>query len=513
MADKNITLEEQIVVEANEAIKALENIKKSVKGVRDEASKGSKNGILGDMFKKTLGGLGMAFSMKKLVGFIKTANKEAMELIETTNLFEVSFGKGIDGLNEYYEKAIKFQNKLSDTLGTNLNESMNYQALFNSMGKSMGLDEAVAYKISENFTKLGYDLASLYNTETDKAMQKLQSGLSGSSTRPLRAFGIDITQNTLANTLSDLGINKTIGQLNQAEKMVLRYIAVLRQSSIAHGDFARTLESPANQIRVFQAQLLAFRQNVGSLWQGLLQQWMPYINGILMAINAVIKAFASLFGFKASVSSMSESLRVGAGGASGIADDLDKAGGSAKKLKEQLDLMPWDEIHNIELGKDTSSGGSGISGGGGGGIDQGLLDAMAEYDNMMDKISNKATDIRDKIMEWLGFKKQINEETGEIEWKLKEGYQKIELIRDVLSGILIGGGLIKLGKFLFKLFAPEALARMSEGISLLDKLRVLGGIITLSIGVVTTINGIKERRYSRKSYGFSRNWSCGCNAN
>ena len=498
MAGENVTLEEQIVVSANEAIKALNDIKKSVKGVKNETS------TAGSLIKKGLATIGTAFSLGKTINFLKDANKSAMDLVETANLFEVSMGKGVEGLTQYYEKAIKFQNELSEKLGTNINESMNYQALFNSMGTSMGLDRAVAYRISENFTKLGYDLASLYNTETDKAMQKLQSGLSGSSTRPLRAFGIDITQNTLANTLSNLGIERTISDLSQAEKMVLRYIAVLQQSSIAHGDFARTLESPANQLRIFQAQCLAFKQNIGALWQGIYASWMPYINGILMAINAVIRAIGSLFGikFNSSVKSASESLKVGAGGAGGIASGLKNASGSAKDLKEQLDLMPWDEIHNIELPKDSSSGGSGGSGGGGGGgvggIDPALLKAMEDYDNMMDGIKNKATDIRDKIMDWLGFDKLINKETGEIEWKLREGYQKIKLIGDILAGIALGSIGLKLAKLFF---TPKQLEALEKGLTGIEKLKLIAGAITLSIGAVTILGGIKENDLKRKLVG------------
>lgn len=448
MADKDITLEEQIVVSADEAIKSIDKLKRAISGLKGETT-GTGNAI-----KTGLALGGILTGGRKLMNFLKTANKDAMDLVETANLFEVSMGKGVDGLNKYYEKAIRFQNQLSEALGTNINESMNFQALFNSMGTSMGLDRAVAYKISENFTKLGYDLASLYNVETDKAMEKLQSGLSGSSTRPLRAFGIDITQNTLANTLSSLGIEKTIGQLSQAEKMVLRYIAVIRQSSVAHGDFARTLESPANQLRIFQAQCLAFRQNIGNLWQGIYARWMPYINGIMMAINALIKVIGGLFGIKfgTSIQTATKSLGAGATGAGGIAKGLKDATGSAKELKEQLDLMPWDEIHNIDLGKDNSSsgGGGGASGGGGGGgmeVDPALLNAMQEYDNLMDKVKNKATDIRDKIMEWLGFTKKINPFTKEISWEytgMSKGAKTLLTVLGGIVGLKLASKLVKL---------------------------------------------------------------------
>ena len=529
MADKNITLEEQIVVSAKDAVKSLEDIISAVEGVKGSV-KDAKNESIGlaSAFKSSLSSVGKSvgalFSLRKLTKFIKEANQDAMDLIETTNLFEVSFGKGMGELNKYYQEAIKFQNELSEKLGTNLNESMNFQALFNSMGTSMGLDRGTAYTISKNFTKLGYDLASLYNTETDKAMEKLQSGLSGASTRPLRAFGIDITQNTLSNTLADLGIDRKIGDLNQAEKMVLRYISVIKQASVAHGDFARTLESPANQLRIFQAQLLALKQNLGTLWQGVLQKWMPYINAMLMVINALIKAIASFFGIKvsSSVQKMSVSLDNGASGASGISSGLGSANKKAKDLKETLDLMPWDEIHNIDLGTDTSSssGGGGVSGGGGGAsIDQGLLDAMkamADYDNLIDQVNNKATSLRDKWMDWLGFTKLINEETGEIEWKLKEGYQKIELIRDILAGIATGLLAKKIAKLFF---TPSQLKQFDEATTGLEKLRMQAGAIVMAIGGISIINGLNDNDMKEKLLGvlevgagagiFFKSWKAG----
>ena len=78
-------------------------------------------------------------------------NDESVNYVETLNLFNVSMGKGIDGLNQYYEKALNFQNKLEEKLGTNIEESMQYQALFNSMSKSMGISAKYAYTLSENF--------------------------------------------------------------------------------------------------------------------------------------------------------------------------------------------------------------------------------------------------------------------------------------------------------------------------------------------------------------------------
>lgn len=123
---------------------------------------------------------------------------------------------------------------------------------------------------------------------------------------------------------------------------------------------------------------------------------------------------------------------------------------------------------------------------------------MEDYDNMMSNIRNKATDIRDKIMDWLGFDKLINKETGEIEWKLREGYQKIELIRDILEGIALGALALKLSKLFF---TPEQLKRLAETTTLLDKLRFVAGAIVLSIGAVTVLNGLRDNDLKEKLLG------------
>lgn len=362
-----------------------------------------------------------------MIKVLQGMTEESVNFVETQNLFNVSMGKGLEGLNQYYEKAVKFQNELEEKLGVNIEESMNYQALFNSMSKSMGISAKYAYILSENFTKLGYDLASLYNIDPESAMQKLRAGLAG-QTKPLRDLGLDITQQSLQPIVDSLGIERSIKNMSQAEKMILRYIAVLKQAQIAQGDFANTMETPANQLRIFNAQITAFKRNMGNLWQGFLGGILPYINGIMMVVNELLKMVAKLFGFKISDQTTSISASVGV---DDLSDDLGTASGKAKELKNQL--MGFDEINNISL---PSSSGSGSSGASVGGIDQRLLDAMSEYDNLMDSASGKATKIRDKIMQWLGFTKEINPLTGEIGWEYTGMSKQAKIILGILKGIV-----------------------------------------------------------------------------
>ncbi len=205
-------------------------------------------------------------------------------------------------------------------------------------------------------------------------MEALRAGVLAGQTKPLRNYGLDVTQQTLAPLASELGIERSVKQLSQAEKMILRYIAVLRQASSAHGDFAETIESPANQLKVFKQQFVELKTAIGNLFQGMLGQILPYVNAALMVIKELIKAVANLFGFTVSSSNTNLAQQTGI-------DDLDtglsSAVGSAKELKAQL--MGFDEINNIST--DTSSGG-----GGGGvsptGIDSKLLDVHDNLSNI-----------------------------------------------------------------------------------------------------------------------------------
>lgn len=400
---------------------------------------------------------GMIYISKSVIRGLKgigrtlaDVTQEAVQYTETQNLFEVSMGKNVEGLNQYYEQALEFQNKLSDKLGANIEESMRYQALFNAMSKSMGVASDKAYILSENLVKMGYDLSSLYNIDPKAAMTKLRAGITG-QTKPLREIGIDITQTTLQSVADSLDMGVEVASLSQAEKVLLRYLAVLRQSSVAHGDFARTLSSPANQIRIFNAQITILKRNVGSLGSAILYNIMPYVNAVIMVINKLIKALASLFGVDI------EGFTAGFGDVSGYVDDIDTGvggisdgmGSATKKAKEfKRQLMGFDEINNITLPDTSSAGGGGGGGAGGGGIGTGinqkLLDAIGEYDNLMDKVRNKADDIRDRMLQWLGITEDLR---GKLHWSwsdMDDGAKKLTVALGTLLGLKLGTKVIGL---------------------------------------------------------------------
>ena len=481
------TLEDQVLVDATEAVQGINQLKSGIASLKAQIDSFSKNNGLSNFNKQAKQSTGILNALQKTFNFsaiylgakqalntLKDMTNASVDFTETANLFSVSFGENIKGLNQYYEQALDFQERLEEKLGVNIEESMRYQALFNSMTKSMGLGANYAYTLSENMTKLGYDLASLYNIDPESAMTKLRAGLAG-QTEPLRELGLDITEQSLKPVAESLGVTESIRNMSQAEKAVLRYIAVMRQAQIAQGDFARTMESPANQLRIFNAQVTAFKRNMGNLWQGILGGILPYVNAVMMVINELLKMVAKLFGFEVSSQPINVSASIGA---DDLASDLGTAGKKAKELKAQL--MGFDEINNINLDNDTSSG-SGSSGGGIGGIDQRLLDALTGYDNMMDSISNKATELRDKMLEWLGF-----ERDDDGTWKLKEGLTNFEKILDVAKTIGVAIGTWKISSTITNLLKNLGILKGKQNFQLAF------GITLLATGIFAQYKGTKH---------------------
>jgi len=404
-----------------------------LKNINNETKKATSNlnkfQLVAKNLKSVLNFSGLVYGIRRVSGFLKETAENSIDLVETMNLFEVSMGKTVDEFgnldsvsSKYYTKALKFQKELNERFGTNIEETMRYQALYNQMAQSMGIGDSASYTMSENLTKLGMDLASLFNREESDTMEALRAGVLAGQTKPLRNYGLDVTQQSLAPLLQELGLDRSISELSQAEKMILRYIAVLRQASSAHGDFANTIESPANQLKVFRSQFEELKTSIGNLFQGLLGQIMPYINGAIMAIKELLNLVGILFGFE--VSSSNSNLA----DQSGIEDletGLSGAVGSAKELKAQL--MGFDEINNITT--DTSSGG-GSAGISSTGIDDKLLDAMSEYDNLMGNVRMKATEIKEKIMDWLGLTGDVEHDTQ----RVKEILDTIEIVLKTVVG-------------------------------------------------------------------------------
>ena len=269
--------------------------------------------------------------------------------------------------------------------------------------------------------------------------------------------------------LAELGItDRTINQMSQAEKQILRYIATMKQARAAMGDFAETIESPANQLKILKQQIVEARVAWGNLFMGMYANILPYVNAILMVLKELAKSIANIFGIQA------RDYNTGLASTEEIYDGISEGAGNASKATKELkrQILGFDQINNLTTPSNKGSGtgsGSGI-----GGIDQRLLDAIKGYDNLMDKVTMKATQIRDRWMEILGFKKKINPLTGEIYFE----YQGLwATIKNLVKGF---SDLSAKGKLLVGLGLGVAITKLYTAFKKLSTVMGVGGLLQSS---------------------------------
>lgn len=378
-------------------------------------------GSLKNVLLTSIGIGSLAQGFGKLAGAFRDGAKEAISFVENYNLFNVSMRGNV-------EEQLKFQYALNEAFKTNMSETLRYQGFFTNLSSSLGITNDATHTLSQNLTKLTYDLSSLFNVDVQTIYSKLQSGIIG-QTKPLRTLGIDVTMQTLQPYLYDMGINKKVTELTQAEKVLLRYIAILDQSKNAQGDYARTIETSANQLRLMKNQLDETSRWFGTLFEPALRSVLPYANAFLIVLKEIFKWLSLAMGFDLSEFNYLGEIDV----ADGLEEDMTGALDASEKLKKSL--YGFDEINNVTTPDTTAQGG--------GSVMNTLLDqlnALGDYDNLMEGVRTKADLIADAIMSWLGFTQKTNEVTGEMNYVL-EGFSANLAI--VTAGVsLLGFGII-----------------------------------------------------------------------
>ena len=333
----------------------------------------------------------------------------ASALTEVQNVVDTTFGRMTYKIEDFSKNAIK-------SFGMSELAAKQFASRFQAMGNAMGItgqqvakaQQLISTKttssglaagydkasnsmadMSINLTKLTADMASFYDVEQEVVAKALQSGVMAGQTRPLRQYGIDLTNATLSEWAMNNGLNANIKAMSQAEKTMLRYQYVMAQTTNAQGDFTRTAKTWHNSVVVLKQQLIQLAAVIGS---GLIQALKPFVNamnnalsGLITFAQNVVNALGKIFGWEMEVNTSGLSLDEDAYDVdtSGLEDVADAAGDagkatdgaakSAKKLKEQL--QGFDKL-NVIRSQDTSdtggsggggSGGKGGSGGGGGG--------------------------------------------------------------------------------------------------------------------------------------------------
>lgn len=389
----------------------------------------------------------------KLLGI---AIAKSSQYTEDLNLFTVSMGK-------YAEEAYNYAQKVSDVMGIDPAEWMRNQGVFNTIIAGFGVAGDKAAFMAKNLTQLGYDLASFYNIDFESAMQKVQSGISG-ELEPLRRLGYDLSVARLEQERLNLGIDKSVSSMTQAEKSQLRYYAMMTQVTQVQGDMARTLENPANMLRVLRAELEQAARAVGNIFIPILTKVLPIAIAVASALQEIIAAIAALFGVTVKSPKWGDAIGSASAGSGAIADNMDSAAGSAKELKRYL--AGFDELNVLP---DQNQGGSG-SGAGVGGGDLGL--DLPGYDFLKNAVTTQIDEWKKKLEPLVSFVKDNLKEILELIATIGIALLAWKLSNDFLNGIM---ALKTLGK---------------NGLSI--PLTISAGVILTATGFTIEFSGIKD---------------------
>ena len=412
-----------------------------------------------EKIKSALGKIGkvvaVAFSVTALLSFGRSCIELGSDLEEVQNVVDVTFGAMSGTINHFARDALE-QFGLSET------SAKKYTSTLGAMMKSMGFTTAAAADMSMEMTRLAADMASFYNLDTDVAFEKIRSGISG-ETEPLKQLGINLSVANLEAYALSQGMTTAYSAMSQQEQALLRYNYLLSVTADAQGDFARTSDGWANQVRVLTERFNALKAAIGKGLIAVLTPVIRVLNNLLAKILTVTDAFSNMIAKITGKSTRTTTAVKDIGGAAdGAADSMgtagaaadkagkatdkvgkstEKAGKAANKAKKEFGgLFSFDEIHSLNKNDDADSGilgaldnpkadgtgGTGGGGGAGGGLEESIVDAANEADGTLnpalEKIINRLMELKDLFKD--GFKAGLGDVTLEPLKKAVEGIKR-----------------------------------------------------------------------------------------
>lgn len=401
-------------------------------------------GSFTDLFHKVQTGISIFKRLGSVIGGFIT---ESNDYVENENLFTVSMSKSADEMKEYAQS-------VSDVLGIDTGEWMRAQGVFMTISTGFGVASDRAALMSKNLTQLGYDISSFYNISTEDAMDKLKSGLAG-ELEPLRAIGYDLSQAKLEATALELGIDKTVSSMTQAEKAQLRYYAIMTQVTQVQGDMARTLTSPANQLRVLKAQATMAAREIGNVFIPVLNAVLPIAIAVTKVIGSLASVISGLVGYEPP--DLGDSASEMAVNTDAVRENIEGAKEEAKKLKSYM--LGFDELNIINPNTDSI-----------------VEDTSSEFDFKLPDYSEKflsnlaesrVNGIVEKMKEWLGITDEIKS------WG--------DLFETKLGDILVVVGSIAIGFTTWKI--ANALADIELLKTAVSKFKKIGMIALKGVGI------------------------------
>ena len=389
----------KVVTQANRVTAANERQKKSYLSLSNQMS-----GFMRNMAKLV--------SLKAIAEYLGNAVAKFNDFYEATDLFHNAMGN-LSG------EADTLISKMQGLLGVDPTKAMTYMATIQSLGTSFGLTSDKAYVLSKNLTQLAYDEGSYWNKNVAETFTAMSSAISG-EIEPIRRLGVDLSQARLQQELLALGFNKQVSSLSQADKAVLRYIAIMKQTANVQGNLAQTIQSPANQIKILKAQLDMLAKSVGSLLYPALKSILPPLIAAVQLIREFVEWVAKLIGVKVVFTDFTKS----ADSVGGIGDAMDETTDSTKKAAKALKdyTMGFDELNII----DPTQGSSGSGGGASAGNILGDVD-LSGYDMFKNYVGTSIDEMKQKIKSMLPLIATVA--TALAAWKLTN------LITDIVDAI------------------------------------------------------------------------------
>ena len=449
-----------------QGVEAIKQIKKQMRETEKATLDLGK--VIKSAFNQQTSMIGFIKSFKNITENMMKASEAEAEYVESMNLLAVSYKADTYEGEKLYTQTNDLIDSMKELLGLDPSQLTREVGVYKQMTSAMGMTNRESALLAENLIKLQQDTASLYNLQSSEVATKFQSALAG-QTRAVRSLGVDITVASLQQELFNLGINKSYNELNRASKSALIYLAMQRQLRNANGDASRTINSMANQMKIFKEQIAMAARQIGAIFIPILKRILPIANAILMVFNDIMEIVLGLFGVDVQTMATEfgqATVDIG----DGFEDVASNADNATKAAKELLGLRGFDKLNNITTpqdsgssNKNSTSGSSGI-----GGIDSKLLEKIGEYDLHLDDIKNKAREIADFIEKWLIY----TDETGKhltplgktlvflagttVLGKLIEGVVTIHNTLKSISGIGGGEGFIGSAVKSLKAFNSES---------------------------------------------------------
>lgn len=433
------------------------------------------HGITGFYAKTSLFVAGLSQITNVIRGFVE----QSSNYNEALNLFTVSMG-------QYVNEAEDFVDNFSSALYLDPVNVMTYMGTFQSLIEGLGVGSKNAYAMSTAMTQLTYDLSSFRNIDFETSFLKIQSGLSG-ELEPLRNVGIALDMATLQQLAYSLGIEKTINEMTQAEKVELRYLQIMKSTTKMQGDMGRTLLQPANALRVLQQQFTLLARAIGNIFIPILMRVLPYIMVVTEMLTAMANKLANFLGFEIQDVDYS-SLQNGSSYFEDLADSADSAGDAIKGV-----LAPFDELNIVS--KSSSTGSLGATSGAG----EGLGLDLPTYDALMGAVTRNLDTVRENVEKFLDVAKNVAIVVGSI-WAVGKILKFADTLGDTLklfkTGEVLSGSfsttLKNLGTNFSKGYSTNK--KFTDGLKnmLSPMQKIVIGITGLAIGTATAYESMKN---------------------